>query len=318
MSEALFGRRVGAAAAYVTLKPKEGYVSQVPAGTTILEVELPVNGPGLGYTTPTYQVRPDVTLAADGVTPVTGASPVQSLDTSRSTATTLWFFLSGAGGSISFYWQDVVLIEGGSKQYKDSYCELGIPASISSGSTPGPVLSGGASPIKLVPITLGGAVATSSGKLVPVVSGLLDGVPSKFGGGAGINAPLQLQQGQRYSITIKSSGQLPSGYPTTVSDLQAQLNAAGIQSTVVSVKPSSDGTTLFVEFDHCGPTSSIANPTVASDGSVTITSTYQVMGAATACTAPGWSPTKKAVVFGGGAAAVLVVAAGATKAAGWW
>lgn len=131
-----------------------------------------------------------------------------------------------------------------------------------------------------------------------------------------------LQQGRRYSVTTKtSSGALPASFQgQTVASVQAQLDSAGIRSTVLSVKYSPDGTTLFIEEDHCGPTIPTSNPVKVLDGGLSVTSSYADMGAAScgAMQPAGWSTTKKAVVFGGGAAVVLIVAAAGSKAAGWW
>ena len=228
---------------------------------------------------------------------------------------------------------------------------LGVPAALlvkpSFGLTGPPDISGnivkswtgiysGPGPMQILSLYTGATIVTvlsasvlaHGGKIVVVGTTwhLPGGLPVSVGiiGGKippGVNAPFSLQQGQRYSLTIKASGgALPASFPTDKAGLQAQIDAAGIQATVVSAKVSPDGTTLFVEEDHCAPNTTVANPTVITDGGVTVTTNYQVMGAGS-CSAVqpvGWSSTKKVVVYGGAATAVIAAAAVGTKLAGWW
>lgn len=164
------------------------------------------------------------------------------------------------------------------------------------------------------------ATSTPAGHVV------IGGIPIHILGGSsgGVGVVLQqLKQGRRYSLTIRaaSGGVLPASLGSyssqlTKEQIQAQVDAAGIQSTVVSVKYAPDSKALVLEEDHCGPTINTSNP-YTSGG---VTTTFADMGAAScgAVQPAGWSTTKKAVVFGGGALALAVVAAGATKAAGLW
>jgi len=168
-----------------------------------------------------------------------------------------------------------------------------------------------------------GLIATQSFQATATAAGA-PGLSSLVGGVSSGAAVFPLTQGQRISLQIKSnSGALPGAFgspsaPLSVAALQAQLDAAGVAATVVSVKYSADGTTLFLEEDHCGPTTSTSNPFVAPDGSVT--TTYQSMGAGQcgAVVPAGWSTTKKVVVLGGGAVVLAAVVAAGTKAAGLW
>ena len=167
------------------------------------------------------------------------------------------------------------------------------------------------------PIQQQQAAAASAGLQQAATAAGLGQVPIFIGsGGVGASQGIALTQGQRYSLTVKATGggPLPASFQgQTQASIQAQLNAASIAATVVSVKYSPDGTTLFIEEDHCGPSSATANP----NSSGGVTTSYAPMGPG-ACGAAGWSTTKKAVVFGGGAVVLAAVVAAGTKAAGLW
>ena len=354
MHEALFGRGVGAGAPlYQTFNAVVGAsglgvvnVPPLPAGT-LIKVILPVNkgvwsGSAAGFSgggsvsnmagpnPPTNAA--DLSWATQVVTPqnTLASAHALQLDSVRTKPATgeYWLVSDGSQAEAIFTWADVATWHagsGGSFGYPSYGPTQRVNVNIAAAPYVPPQLEGIGGrytpPAKTyVPPKLegiGGVVQQTSA--ATVLSSLVGGASAGIGAVA-----FPLQQGQRYSLQIKSnSGALPSGFGSpsnqlSIAALQAQLNAAGVQSTVVSVKYAVDGTTLILEEDHCGPTTSTSNPFVSPDGSVT--TTYQGMpGAQCGAIAPaGWSGTKKLVVFGGGAVVLAAVVAAGTKAAGLW
>jgi hypothetical protein len=150
-----------------------------------------------------------------------------------------------------------------------------------------------------------GGVATSGAQIARIM--LLGG----GAGGVGGSAPMTLVQGRRYATSTTSpSGALPPGLlGLTTAQVQAQLAAAGNPNKCVSVKYA--GNTLIMEVDHCGPSTQTDNPFVITDSGVTLSTAYTDMNTTAQCAAvaaPGWSTTKKVLVVGGVSAAVLAAA----------
>ena len=339
------------------VQPSNGtfYTTPAPVGYGV-QIILPVNKSGLGFTPVQVSFPSFVTTENNVQTVQPGHAQAQDNLPGRGDPSKgiFWFWTDGKQSFVKFTWQDMISGQygGGNNYNATGPGPVQVATVMIAAAPPAPPGKVGFNPGKIVPFKpppnlkplAYGQQAATSGAFAPgatqaaIQAGLsatqafqatavaagAPSLPPLVGGVSTGGTPFPLTQGQRISVMIKSnSGALPGGFgspsaPLTNAQLQAQLDAAGIQSTVRSVNYSADGTTLFVEEDHCGPTTSTSNPFVAPDGSVT-TSYQDLAGGQCGAVQPaGWSKTKKAVVFGGGAVVLAVVVAGGTKAAGLW